>query len=85
MTAIECHCGKDGHPLNSINCPVHGSLGNYAAVGHWHCWYAWRPVRTEAGRWRWLRFVQRQQCRMKAHFGMHAIFFWRYADPWEKT
>lgn len=20
----ECHCGKDGHALNSINCPVHG-------------------------------------------------------------
>mgnify|MGYP001579132930 CR=1 FL=1 len=20
----ECHCGKDGHPLNSVNCPVHG-------------------------------------------------------------
>lgn len=20
----ECHCGKDGHPLGSINCPVHG-------------------------------------------------------------
>lgn len=19
-----CHCGKDGHALNSINCPVHG-------------------------------------------------------------
>jgi hypothetical protein len=21
----DCHCGKDGHALNSINCPVHGS------------------------------------------------------------
>lgn len=20
-----CHCGKDGHAINSINCPVHGS------------------------------------------------------------
>lgn len=20
----DCHCGKDGHPLGSINCPVHG-------------------------------------------------------------
>jgi hypothetical protein len=20
----ECHCGKDGHALSSINCPVHG-------------------------------------------------------------
>lgn len=20
----ECHCGKDGHALGSINCPVHG-------------------------------------------------------------
>lgn len=20
----QCHCGKDGHPLGSINCPVHG-------------------------------------------------------------
>jgi hypothetical protein len=20
----ECHCGKDGHPLGSMNCPVHG-------------------------------------------------------------
>ena len=19
----KCHCGKDGHALNSINCPVH--------------------------------------------------------------
>lgn len=26
MTDIveECHCGKDGHALGSINCPVHG-------------------------------------------------------------
>jgi hypothetical protein len=22
----ECHCGKDGHALNSINCPVHGTF-----------------------------------------------------------
>lgn len=21
---IDCHCGKDGHALNSVNCPVHG-------------------------------------------------------------
>lgn len=21
----KCHCGKDGHALNSINCPVHGT------------------------------------------------------------
>jgi hypothetical protein len=21
----DCHCGKDGHALNSINCPVHGT------------------------------------------------------------
>lgn len=21
----ECHCGKNGHALNSINCPVHGT------------------------------------------------------------
>lgn len=27
----ECHCGKDGHPLGSINCPVHGT---------------WRPIET---------------------------------------
>lgn len=19
-----CHCGRDGHALNSVNCPVHG-------------------------------------------------------------
>lgn len=19
-----CHCGRNGHPLNSVNCPVHG-------------------------------------------------------------
>lgn len=24
MSKTECHCGKDGHALNSINCPVHG-------------------------------------------------------------
>src|ERR1035437_5291884 len=22
-TEESCHCGKDGHPLNSINCPMH--------------------------------------------------------------
>lgn len=22
----ECHCGKDGHALGSVNCPVHGDL-----------------------------------------------------------
>lgn len=21
---VGCHCGKDGHALNSINCPIHG-------------------------------------------------------------
>ncbi len=21
---LKCHCGKDGHALNSIKCPVHG-------------------------------------------------------------
>lgn len=21
---VPCHCGLDGHPLHSINCPVHG-------------------------------------------------------------
>lgn len=21
----ECHCGKDGHPLHSQNCPAHGA------------------------------------------------------------
>jgi len=21
----DCHCGKRGHPLNSINCPIHGT------------------------------------------------------------
>lgn len=30
--APTCHCGKDGHPIGSVNCPVHG----YRAV----------PVRT---------------------------------------
>lgn len=24
----ECHCGKDGHALNSINCPVHAERVN---------------------------------------------------------
>ena len=24
-----CHCGKDGHALNSVNCPIHG----YYTVG----------------------------------------------------
>lgn len=22
--AAACHCGKDGHAVNSVNCPVHG-------------------------------------------------------------
>lgn len=22
----KCHCGKNGHALNSINCPVHGKM-----------------------------------------------------------
>ena len=21
---LECHCGKDGHALHSVNCPIHG-------------------------------------------------------------
>lgn len=28
----QCHCGKDGHALGSINCPVHGT--------------EWRPIST---------------------------------------
>lgn len=23
-SAPDCHCGKDGHALGSVNCPVHG-------------------------------------------------------------
>lgn len=23
-----CHCGKDGHAINSVNCPTHGSRVN---------------------------------------------------------
>jgi hypothetical protein len=22
----DCHCGKDGHPLGSVNCPEHGYM-----------------------------------------------------------
>lgn len=29
------------------------------AVGPWHRWFAWRPVRTEEHGWRWLRIVER--------------------------
>jgi hypothetical protein len=25
LKSMNCHCGKDGHALGSINCPVHGS------------------------------------------------------------
>jgi hypothetical protein len=28
----ECHCGKDGHALRSINCKVHGGLVKAWAV-----------------------------------------------------
>ncbi len=26
----ECHCGKEGHALNSINCSIHGCLADEA-------------------------------------------------------
>ena len=29
----ECHCGKDGHALNSVNCPVHGADETATALG----------------------------------------------------
>ena len=29
------------------------------AVGPWHRWFAWYPVRTEEHGWRWLRTVER--------------------------
>ena len=32
LGAAECHCGKDGHPLGSINCPVHGSKALASAL-----------------------------------------------------
>lgn len=28
---VECICGKDGHPINSTACPIHGT---------------WRPIET---------------------------------------
>lgn len=31
-----CHCGKNGHALNSINCPVHGRLEKTAADAPHH-------------------------------------------------
>jgi hypothetical protein len=27
-----CHCGKDGHALNSINCPIHGKMSQKAKI-----------------------------------------------------
>ena len=38
-----CHCGKDGHPLNSINCPAHGCFDKNCK----HC----RPAEPEK-RWK---------------------------------
>lgn len=31
-----CHCGKDGHALNSVNCPVHGDIraNNLSKLNH---------------------------------------------------
>ena len=31
-----CHCGKDGHALNSINCPVHSCREKTAADAPCH-------------------------------------------------
>lgn len=29
----KCHCGKNGHALNSINCPVHKPIKAWMIVG----------------------------------------------------
>lgn len=39
-----CHCGKDGHALNSVNCPVHGWHEKTAADAPCH----YRPQEAEA-------------------------------------
>lgn len=50
ITKKECHCGKDGHAIGSINCPVHGEPLKEPV---WHCdkqkKTGWCPhsVRTE--------------------------------------
>lgn len=48
-----CHCGKDGHPLGSVNCPEHGTVSLTAEVARLQtivnrAWAAIGPVPAPA-------------------------------------
>jgi hypothetical protein len=45
--------------------PAQPMFGN--AIADWHGWFAWKPVKTWDGRWRWLTIVERRRCQLKSY------------------
>lgn len=41
----------------------------FDAVGPWHDWFAWYPIRTYDYRLCWMRFVRRR--RLQKHYWLH--------------
>lgn len=51
----------------------------YRRLTNWHCWFAWRPVRVEAGDCRWLEWVER-----RAYFACGEVFWFYQKIPLDK-
>lgn len=48
------------------------------AIGRWHAWFAWHPVKTVDGQWCWLIYVARQLCQTKLHLPGPIMQWFRY-------
>ena len=48
------------------------------AIGPWHAWFAWRPVRTYDNRWKWLCIVLRRNIQKHQHLDGGPDFWWQY-------
>lgn len=57
---------------------THGERIGMWKVGYkWHHWFAWRPVRLNDGRWRWLVHLER-----RAVSDEMALMVGAYGDVW---
>jgi hypothetical protein len=54
-------------------CPMFGF-----PAGPWHRWFAWFPVETFDGGWKWLTFIERRRIHKKASLDGPPHRWWQY-------
>lgn len=51
-------------------------------ISPWHTWFAWYPVRTYDGRWRWLKRLRRARMQNHDYLSFVALEqWWAYRLP----